>query len=63
MIGFDVPDEWPALRKDLLEKERIFTGEAKPNVIRLLPALTIAPDEIDVFFGALDRLLKPVHAL
>jgi acetylornithine aminotransferase len=62
MIGFDVSDEWSALRKDLLEKERIFTGEAKPNVIRLLPALNISLEEISLFFDSLDRLLKPVHA-
>jgi len=27
------------VKKDLLAKNRIFTGEAKLNVIRLLPAL------------------------
>ena len=33
MIGFDVPEELKDLRKNLLWKHKIFTGEAKPNVI------------------------------
>ena len=36
MIGFDVPEELKDLRKNLLWKQKIFTGEAKPNVIRLI---------------------------
>jgi acetylornithine/N-succinyldiaminopimelate aminotransferase len=39
MIGFDVPEELKDLKKNLLWKQKIFTGEAKPNVIRLLPSL------------------------
>ena len=34
MIGFDVPEELKDLRKNLLWNQKIFTGEAKPNVIR-----------------------------
>lgn len=49
MIGFDVPEELKDLRKNLLQKHHVFTGEAKPNVIRLLPALTIAKEVIDQF--------------
>lgn len=52
MIGFDVPDEIKDLRKNLLQKHHIFTGEAKPNVIRLLPALNISKEDIDKFLGA-----------
>ena len=40
MIGFDVPPELKDLKKNLLIKHHIFTGEAKPNVIRLL-AITV----------------------
>ena len=47
MIGFDVPETHKDLRKNLLQKHRIFTGEAKPNVIRLLPALNIGKKEVD----------------
>src|SRR5690606_38258208 len=39
MIGIELPAELGHVKKDLLLKNRIFTGEAKPNVIRLLPAL------------------------
>jgi acetylornithine/N-succinyldiaminopimelate aminotransferase len=41
------------LRKNLLQKHRIFTGEAKPNVIRLLPALNISKAVIDEFLQKL----------
>ena len=41
MIGFDVPEELKDLRKNLLFNHHIFTGEAKPNVIRLLPSLAL----------------------
>lgn len=49
MIGFDVPADFAALRKELLGKHKIFTGEAKPNVIRLLPALNISASDMDTF--------------
>lgn len=49
MIGFDLPEELKELRKNLLQKQHIFTGEAKPNVVRLLPALNITRDVIDEF--------------
>jgi len=60
MIGIDLPEELSSLKKDLLEKERIFTGEAKPNVIRLLPALNITTAHADQFLDALDRRLKAI---
>jgi acetylornithine/N-succinyldiaminopimelate aminotransferase len=49
MIGFDVPAEYATLRKELLSKHKIFTGEAKPNIIRLLPALNISTPDLDTF--------------
>jgi acetylornithine/N-succinyldiaminopimelate aminotransferase len=52
MIGFDVPDAVKDLRKNLLWKHRIFTGEAKPNVIRLLPSLALGKQEADQFLEA-----------
>jgi acetylornithine aminotransferase len=60
MIGFDVPDEIKALKKVLLEEFKVFTGDAKPNVIRLLPSLAITKQEIDIF---LDRLQKAIQSL
>ncbi|KIC92745.1 aspartate aminotransferase family protein [Flavihumibacter solisilvae] len=58
MIGFDVPETHKDLRKNLLEKHRIFTGEAKPNVIRLLPSLALTKAEADTFLGALREELN-----
>ena len=45
MLGFDVPESHKGLRNDLLHRHHIFTGEAKPNVIRLLPPLTLNHEE------------------
>lgn len=58
MIGFDVPDTHKDLKKDLLIKHRIFTGEAKPNVIRLLPSLALRKEEADQFLAALSLALN-----
>lgn len=60
MIGFDVTGELKDLRKLLLGKYKIFTGEAKPNVIRLLPSLAITREQIDTF---LEALQEAVHEL
>ena len=53
MIGFDVPPELKDLKKNLLMKRHIFTGEAKPNVIRLLPSLALTKNDADKFLLAL----------
>ncbi len=53
MIGFDVPEELKELKKNLLLKHHIFTGEAKPNVIRLLPSLALSQGEAERFLKAL----------
>ncbi len=52
MIGFDVPDELKDLKKNLLYNQHIFTGEAKPNVIRLLPSLAITRGQVDEFIDS-----------
>lgn len=58
MIGIELPVELASVKKDLLLKNRIFTGEAKPNVIRILPALNITKEIADRFLTALDERLK-----
>ncbi|MCB0525568.1 MAG: aminotransferase class III-fold pyridoxal phosphate-dependent enzyme [Lewinellaceae bacterium] len=58
MIGFDVPESHKNLKKVLLEKEKVFTGEAKGGVIRLLPALNVSREEADVFLEKLQNALK-----
>lgn len=52
MIGFDVPEELKDLRKNLLFNHHIFTGEAKPNAIRLLPSLALRKKDADEFLDA-----------
>jgi acetylornithine/N-succinyldiaminopimelate aminotransferase len=60
MIGFDVPEELKDLRKNLLEHHHIFTGEAKPNIIRLLPAMTITRKQMEEFLEALREEINTI---
>lgn len=53
MIGFDLPESLASLRKELLFKHHIFTGEAKPNTIRLLPSLALKAEEASALIEAL----------
>lgn len=53
MIGIELPEELKEVKKNLLFRHKIFTGEAKPNVIRLLPALNISKVEADIFLEAI----------
>jgi acetylornithine aminotransferase len=55
MIGFDVPEQWKDLKKNLLFNQRIFTGEAKPNTIRILPSLALRKKDVDAFIEALEE--------
>jgi len=58
MIGIELPAELADVRKDLLYKHHIFTGEAKPNVVRLLPALNLTQAHADRFLEAFAATLK-----
>jgi acetylornithine/N-succinyldiaminopimelate aminotransferase len=58
MIGIEMPEEFAHVKKDLLIKHSIFTGEAKPNTIRLLPALNITKIEADLFLESFAATLK-----
>lgn len=55
MIGFEMENDLQGLRKILLDEFKIFTGEAKPNIIRLLPALTIQRKQMDEFLDAVEE--------
>ena len=57
MVGFDLPEELKDLRQRLLSEFHIFTGEAKPNTVRLLPTLNITKAEIDELIFAVRSLL------
>jgi len=58
MIGIDLPEELSEVKKNLLFKQYIFTGEAKPNVIRLLPALNLNKEQADYFLENFKIALK-----
>lgn len=58
MIGIELPEELAHVKKELLFKHFIFTGEAKPNVIRLLPALNLTKAHADEFLAAFGELVK-----
>jgi acetylornithine/N-succinyldiaminopimelate aminotransferase len=58
MIGIELPEELPNVKKNLLFKHHVFTGEAKPNVIRLLPALNLKKEHADVFLEKFALALK-----
>jgi acetylornithine/N-succinyldiaminopimelate aminotransferase len=60
MIGFDVPSELKDLRKNLLFNQKVFTGEAKPNVIRLLPSLALKKRDAEQF---VDSLIEEIEAM
>ncbi|NUN99527.1 MAG: aspartate aminotransferase family protein [Saprospiraceae bacterium] len=53
MIGFDLPETQKTVRNNLLMQHHIFTGEAKPNAIRLLPSLAVSREELELFMAAL----------
>jgi acetylornithine aminotransferase len=63
MIGFDTPDQLKDLKKNLLINQKIFTGEAKPNVIRLLPSLALKKKDAEQFIESIkeeiDHILSP----
>jgi len=62
MIGFDVPEELKDLKKTLLTEFKVFTGEAKPNVIRLLPSLALTKEHADEFLAALKGAIALLKA-
>ncbi|MFC4232994.1 aspartate aminotransferase family protein [Parasediminibacterium paludis] len=58
MIGFDVPEPLKDLKKTLLTDFKVFTGEAKPNVIRLLPSLALTKAQVDEFLTAIKAAIE-----
>ncbi len=60
MLGLEFDFPIAKLRKNLIFEHHIFTGNAKnPNLIRILPPLSIQKKHIDFFFEALTKeLLK-----
>lgn len=61
MIGFDVPERLKTLKQHLFIQYRILTGEAAPNVIRLLPAMNIDRVIADAFLQALQAAIDDLN--
>jgi len=58
MLGLEFDFPIAEIRKNLIYNHKIFTGSAKnPNVIRILPSLTVKKEHIDMFFEALTKEL------
>jgi acetylornithine aminotransferase len=53
MIGFDVSEDLKDLKKNLLWNQKVFTGESKPNVIRLLPSLALKRRDAEQFIDSI----------
>lgn len=59
MLGLEFDFEVAELRKKLIYDQHMFTGGAKDkHVLRILPALNITKEHIDLFFKALKAELK-----
>lgn len=63
MIGFDVPEELKDLKKNLLWNQKIFTGESKPNVIRLLPSLALKKRDAEQFIESIQEEINSMVSL
>lgn len=59
MLGLEFDFEVAELRKTLIYQQHLFTGGAKDkHVLRILPALNITKQHLDVFFEALKKELR-----
>jgi acetylornithine aminotransferase len=62
MLGLEFDFPIGELRKKLIFNHKIFTGSAKnPNLLRILPPLTIKKTHIDVFFDALQKEVNSIQ--
>ncbi|WP_299102012.1 aminotransferase class III-fold pyridoxal phosphate-dependent enzyme [uncultured Winogradskyella sp.] len=58
MLGLEFEFPIADLRKSLIHDQHIFTGSAKnPNLLRILPPLTVKKEHVDTFFDALKKTL------
>lgn len=62
MLGIDLEPELASVRNKLLFENRIFTGGAKNNVMRLLPPLSITKEEVDIFLSELKAQIQLLEA-
>ena len=58
MIGMEFPEPVAPLRNKLIREHKIFTGASSDkNVLRLLPPLTLKPEQADTFMVSLKKCL------
>lgn len=62
ILGIDLEPEFASVRNKLLFENRIFTGGAKNNVMRLLPPLSITKEEVDIFLSELKAQIQLLEA-
>ncbi|WP_299709686.1 aminotransferase class III-fold pyridoxal phosphate-dependent enzyme [uncultured Tenacibaculum sp.] len=59
MLGLEFDFPIAELRKELIYNHHIFTGSSKnPNLLRILPSLTVKKEHVDVFINALTKALE-----
>ena len=59
MLGLEFDFPIAELRKDLIYNHHIFTGSSKnPNLLRILPSLTLKKEHVDIFIDALTKALE-----
>ncbi|HWB63905.1 MAG TPA: aspartate aminotransferase family protein [Chitinophagales bacterium] len=64
MVGVELNGPCTAVRNNLLQQHRIFTGSSShKNTLRILPPLNIAREHIDVFVDAFSSSLKETAVL
>ncbi|MCS7005557.1 MAG: aminotransferase class III-fold pyridoxal phosphate-dependent enzyme [Cytophagales bacterium] len=62
MIGLEFEKPIKFLRDELLFEHKIFTGNSSnPNVLRLLPPLTITEREANQFLNGLQEVIQKIH--
>jgi acetylornithine/N-succinyldiaminopimelate aminotransferase len=63
LIGVELPESAAPVRKELLEKHRIFTGSSSnKNTLRILPALNLKQEEADQFLEAFRKVMAKTYA-
>lgn len=61
MIGIQLNSKYLSLRDKLMFNEKIFTGTAKSDIIRLLPPLCLSMGEADIFLDAFNRQVELIE--
>ncbi len=58
MIGLEFDKPVKQLRQDLIFNQRVFTGGAKTNILRLLPPLCLSMEQANDFVERLEKVLQ-----